>query len=111
MEKILPDKHCQNNLWLVKPEGLNRGRGIEVYNNIKDIMNFIGAKSMKSRYVIQKYIEKPMLYHQRKFDIRIWAIFTGNNKVFFYKRGYVRTSSDEFTHKISDNKAVHLTNN
>lgn len=112
VEKILPQKHCQKNLWLVKPEGLNRGRGIEVFNNIKDIMNFVCMKGPKMRYVIQKYIEKPMLYHQRKFDIRVWALFQANEeKVYYYKRGYVRTSSDEFTHKIGDNKAVHLTNN
>ena len=75
-EKILPDKHCLKNLWLVKPEGLNRGRGIEVFNNLKDIMNFVGAKNPRARFVIQKYIERPLLYHSRKFDIRVWALFT-----------------------------------
>lgn len=112
VEKFLPDKQCYKNLWLVKPEGMNRGRGIEVFNNLKDIMNFVGTKNQRSRYVIQKYIERPMLYDSRKFDIRVWALFTGDdNKVYFYKRGYLRTSSDEFTTRISDNKAVHLTNN
>ena len=112
VEKYLPEKHWLKNLWLVKPEGLNRGRGIEVFNSLKDIMSFIGAKNLNMRYVVQKYIERPMLYHGRKFDIRVWAIYTGDDsRVYFYKRGYIRTSSDEFTTKINDNKAVHLTNN
>jgi hypothetical protein len=112
VEKFLPDKQWYKNLWLVKPEGMNRGRGIEVFNNLKDIMNFVGSKNPRARYVIQKYIERPMLYHSRKFDIRVWALFTGDDtKVYFYKRGYLRTSSDEFTTRINDNKAVHLTNN
>ena len=111
VENYLPEKQCLKNLWLVKPEGLNRGRGIEVFNNLKDIMRFIGAKNPKVRYVVQKYIEKPLLYYGRKFDIRVWALYTEDDKVYFCKRGYIRTSSDEFTTKISDNKAVHLTNN
>lgn len=44
VEKILPQKHWMKGLWLVKPEGMNRGRGIEVFNNLKDIMNFVGTK-------------------------------------------------------------------
>lgn len=112
VEKILPEKQTLKNLWLVKPEGLNRGRGIEVFNSFKDIMNFIGAKNPKVKYVIQKYIEKPLLYYGRKFDIRVWALYTGDDqRIYYYKRGYLRTSSDEFTTKINDNKAVHLTNN
>lgn len=75
---------------------MNRGRGIEVFNNLKDIMNFVGTKNPRARYVVQKYIERPMLYHGRKFDIRVWALFTGDEKVYYYKRGYLRTSSDEF---------------
>lgn len=111
IEKHLPDKQCYKNLWLVKPECMNRGRGIEVFNSIKDIMNFVGTRNPKSRFVIQKYIERPMLYSQRKFDIRVWALFTGDSKIYYYKPGYLRTSSDEFTTRINDNKAVHLTNN
>ena len=111
VENYLPEKQWLKNLWLVKPEGLNRGRGIEVFNNLKDIMKFVGAKNPRVRYVVQKYIEKPLLYYGRKFDIRVWALYTEDDKVYFWKRGYIRTSSDEFTTKISDNKAVHLTNN
>lgn len=111
-EKVLPGKQCAKGLWLVKPEGLNRGKGIEVFNNTKDIMNFIGGKNPRSRYVIQKYIERPLLYKLRKFDIRVWALYTGDDdRIYYYKRGYLRTSSDEFTTRINDNKAVHLTNN
>ena len=33
----VPAKHCEENIWIVKPEGLNQGRGIEVFRQLKDI--------------------------------------------------------------------------
>ena len=32
-----PAKHCEENIWLVKPENANQGRGIEVFRNLRDI--------------------------------------------------------------------------
>ena len=69
---------------------------------------------VKSRsYVIQKYIERPLLIRNRKFDIRTWVLVTHEMKVYFFKEGYIRTSStpysleDEAINKVD----IHLTNN
>lgn len=34
-----------------------------------------------------------------------------DGRLYFYKQGYLWTSSEEFTHDIKDNPSVHLTNN
>lgn len=44
-------------------------------------------------FVIQKYMEKPLLFQGRKFDIRVWVLFTHELKVYFFRQGYMRTSS------------------
>lgn len=64
-------------------------------------------------YVIQKYIERPLLIYQRKFDIRVWVLVTHEMKVYFFKEGYLRTSSEIYTLESDSvkNKNVHLTNN
>jgi hypothetical protein len=46
-----------------------------------------------SSFVIQKYMEKPLLFSGRKFDIRMWVLFTHEFKVFLFRQGYLRTSS------------------
>ena len=51
-----------------------------------------------------------MLYHQRKFDIRVLALGTNDYELYFYETGYIRTSSDEYT-LDNKNKFIHLTNN
>lgn len=64
-------------------------------------------------YIIQKYIEKPLLYKNRKFDIRCFTMMctiAGNLQGYWYTDGYLRTSSREFTIKNVSNRYVHLTN-
>jgi hypothetical protein len=88
LSKCLLDR---NNLWLIKPSGYNRGFGIELFDNLEELkkhmVNLLSGyqeklknekeeitrskKNIKSRkFVIQKYIEKPLLYKKKKFDMR-----------------------------------------
>lgn len=67
----LPSKHCEKNMWLVKPAALNQGKGIEICRSLKEINALLRIKPMHSMWLIQKYIEKPLLFKGRKFDIRI----------------------------------------
>lgn len=62
---------------------------------------------------MQKYIEAPLLFRKRKFDIRIWSLISHDAKFYVFKQAYVRTSSEEYD--LSGDKLdqvyVHLTNN
>ncbi len=55
------------------------------YNNIRT-----------SHFIIQKYIETPLLLRRRKFDIRVWVLLNQNSDLFFFKEGYLRTSGSPF---------------
>lgn len=105
-----PMKHCHENIWLIKPENANQGRGIEIFKNLKDIQQFLFSQPLTSgTWVLQKYIEKPLCYKMRKFDIRIWALVTNSFEIYIYKPGYLRTSSSDYSLHSKDNY-VHLTN-
>lgn len=41
-----------------------------------DYVRNVKAKVKFNTFIIQKYIEKPLLIHKRKFDIRVWVMLT-----------------------------------
>ncbi|XP_073822757.1 tubulin tyrosine ligase-like 3A [Musca autumnalis] len=100
------------NLWIIKPANKCRGRGILLSNNLKKIVNIVNPPiASKSRYVVQKYMERPLIIHQTKFDIRQWFLISSINPlmIWMYKECYLRFSSQEYT-LTNHHESVHLTN-
>ena len=62
-----------------------------------------------STIVVQKYIEKPLLYFGRKFDIRIWVLLTHDLKVYVFNEGHLKCCSVKYN-LDSCNNYSHLTN-
>jgi len=99
------------NIWMLKPGGLSRGRGITCMKNLIEILDT--AKKTANQWVVQKYIENPLIIHTRKFDIRQWVLVTDWNPltIWFYDECYVRFSGDQYNADDLENRYVHLTNN
>ena len=108
------------NIWIVKPgENTNRGTGISVCSSLEEVKSQVNTHSIcplsgqKRTFILQKYIETPLLIHKRKFDIRCYGLLTAINTIvqgYYYKEGYLRTSSKEFSLKDVENRLIHLTN-
>ena len=67
------------NVWIIKPAGKSRGRGIECLDDLDEILEltkFKDGRCANDQWVIQKYIENPMIILNRKFDIRQWVLVT-----------------------------------
>ncbi|KAL4506836.1 hypothetical protein ABPG72_001257 [Tetrahymena utriculariae] len=81
-------------------------------NKEKDQKQVKSWQILKSQtFVIQKYIEKPMLIKGRKFDMRMFVLVTHAMDSYFYKCGYIRTASEIYRMDDLDNQFIHLTNN
>eukprot|EP00833_Pecoramyces_ruminatium_P014448 jgi/Orpsp1_1/1188480/evm.model.d7180000065170.1 len=104
-EKFKNYQRTENDLWLVKPKGLSRGRDIRFFESIKKITK---------KDIITKYISNPLLIEGKKFDLRIYLLVTGHNplKVYIYKEGFARISTEEYNLDLNDlnNLYRHLTN-
>ena len=75
--------------WILKPgEATNRGQGITVHTSKETLISELNKKKkhkvgVKFTNIIQQYID-PLLYYGRKFDIRIWVLWTGR-RLWWYR--------------------------
>ena len=74
------------------------------------------AKKMASQdgWIVQLYMERPLLISGRKFDIRCYVLVTHcarrGLKGYFYDDAYVRTSSKKYSLSKLADRETHLTN-
>jgi hypothetical protein len=120
------------NIWILKVAGMNRGFGIEIFSTldrlkalVKDVstgyQETIVQNNKKtsrskgliktSKLVIQKYMEHPLLFQNRKFDLRVWVLIDHDMKLYVFKECYVRLSTEAYRLDNFEEKFVHLTNN
>ena len=64
---------------------------------------------ISNELIIQKYLDNPLLYRKRKFDIRCFVLVDWNLNVFFCREGHLKASS--LIYDINNvNKFIHITN-
>jgi hypothetical protein len=98
-------------LWIVKPSGSACGRGIRIVNSVADVPSYVGAKDS---FVVQKYVDRPLLISGRKFDLRLYVCVTSFHPltIYLHEEGLCRFASEPYTSSQAsiENVFVHLTN-
>ena len=103
--KFSPHK---NATYIVKPESGSQGKGIFLTRSLEGF-------DENEKYVIQEYLQNPMLIDGLKFDMRIYVLVAGCAplKVFLHKEGLGRFATESYIPPNSrniDNQCMHLTN-
>lgn len=94
--------------FIVKPAASCQGRGIFLTRTPEDFNPF-------DHYVVQRYLHKPFLIDELKFDLRIYVFVSGIDplRVYMYREGLCRLSTVKYQPPSSQNLSnlcMHLTN-
>eukprot|EP00921_Rhytidocystis_pertsovi_P015887 GHVQ01025153.1.p1 GENE.GHVQ01025153.1~~GHVQ01025153.1.p1 ORF type:complete len:416 (-),score=30.71 GHVQ01025153.1:429-1676(-) len=118
-------KKSHNSTWIMKPVGKSQGRGIFLFDKLSQISDWKNDSRWKQdkdqssqqppeAYVVQKYIESPLLVGGKKFDLRLYALVTSYSPltIYVYRDGFARFSHTHFTMDDAQitNMCMHLTN-
>ncbi|XP_012159709.1 tubulin polyglutamylase TTLL4 isoform X3 [Ceratitis capitata] len=107
LRQVWPKNASRLTKWIVKPPASARGTGIRIVNK--------WSQFPKDRpLVVQKYIERPLLINDSKFDMRIYVVLTSINplRIYMYKDGLARFASVKYSSELTtlDDRCMHLTN-
>ena len=112
LEASDPQYHMggNRNIWIVKPGRKSRGRDIMLFANLDEIKTYT---QNSQQWVVQKYIENPLLINRKKFDIRQWVLVSNIDPltIWIYKESYLRFSVENYEVGNLENPYIHLTNN
>lgn len=91
--------------WICKPVDLSRGRGIFIFQDIKELV-------YDSSVIVQRYVSSPLLISGYKFDLRIYVCVKSFHPltVYIHQEGLVRFATEKYNLKSLSNLYAHLTN-
>ncbi|XP_024858273.1 probable tubulin polyglutamylase TTLL2 [Kryptolebias marmoratus] len=91
--------------WICKPVDLSRGRGIFIFEDIKDLVYDCSV-------IVQRYISSPLLISGYKFDLRIYVCVKSFHPltVYIHQEGLVRFATEKYNLTSLSNLFAHLTN-
>lgn len=100
--------HKKSKTFIVKPSNGAQGHGISLYKNLEKIQ-------AQEHFIVQEYVEKPLLMDGYKFDLRIYVLITSCDplRVFLFNDGLVRMSTEKYLPPAENNLShlyMHLTN-
>lgn len=119
------------NTYIMKPIGKSQGKGIFLFDKLADITEWRGVRSASQQpsvpidtrsqpsnlqpaeaYIVQRYIDNPLLIGGRKFDMRLYALVTSYQplEVWIYRSGFARFAHERFSRGDLENTTIHLTN-
>ena len=107
-------KKSKKNIWIAKPVNMSRGRFIKlIYNNstYKKLCNNENSSS-NIQYLVSKYLDRPHLLNNKKYDLRIYVAVLSFTplKIYLYYNGLVRFATEDYVKNNFDNIFIHLTN-
>ncbi|OQR83158.1 hypothetical protein ACHHYP_15023 [Achlya hypogyna] len=96
--------------WIMKPSASNKGAEVNVFDTYAKFKSIITEWTDIREWVVQSYVERPLLLRKRKFHVRVYVVAVGCLQVYVYQNVLLLTSLDAYNPTDTDNKLSHITN-
>lgn len=111
--------------FIIKPSLANKAAGIQVFDSMDQLRAIFETDSDDEseenedenedisqirEWVIQRYIDQPLLVNQRKFHVRAYVLAVGNIQVYLYHDMLALFAMKDYTTENLSDNLIHLTN-
>ncbi|RQM09035.1 hypothetical protein DD237_000505 [Peronospora effusa] len=96
--------------WIMKPSATNKGAEVNVVKDFEKLRSIVNEWTDIREWVVQEYIERPLLLRGRKFHIRVYVLAVGGLKAFVYQHCLVLCALEQYHPEDTDNNYSHITN-
>lgn len=98
--------------WIAKPSITNQAAGICIFDRVSQLEAALQANENLREWVLQRYIERPLLIQQRKFHLRAYVLCVGSLKAFVFSEVLALFAGQPYDSELQDltNLDSHLTN-
>lgn len=88
-----------NKIFILKPENALSRHGVGIVSSFQEAKNWLIENPKYNSWIIQEFISDILLYNEKKFHLRIYAIVIKNEKklmTFVYNNGFIYTGKSEY---------------
>ncbi|KAI8336081.1 tubulin-tyrosine ligase family-domain-containing protein [Chlamydoabsidia padenii] len=112
----------QRHVFIIKPSLANKAAGIQVFDSLDQLRAIFTTESDSEddsdqedvtqvrEWVIQRYIDRPLLVNRRKFHVRAYVLAVNNIQVYLYRDMLALFAMKDYTLDHLDDTLIHLTN-
>ena len=83
--------------WIAKSSHGCHGDGIKIVSatsgGLRELTEYIDGHNDAFAWVVCRYVDRPLLYNGRKFDLRVWVLVTHPFTIYCHRELVMRTSS------------------
>ena len=108
-ERINKDKDA-GKLWILKPSVSNKGAEVTVVKEYETVQEVVGEWPDVREWVLQAYVDKPLLYRRKKFHLRTYVLAVGDLSVYVWRKILLLSSAMEYDRQDISNPLAHITN-
>ncbi|CAK0786864.1 hypothetical protein CVIRNUC_010078 [Coccomyxa viridis] len=96
--------------WIAKPSITNQAIGICIFDRVSTLRAALEAAEDMREWVVQRYIERPLLVSGRKFHIRAYVLCVGSLSVYAFSEALALFAGEPYKGASLEATSAHLTN-